>query len=127
MRRLKLKQCSKLINMTIISRDNAEHYRWGDNCDGWHLVKTSQLSVIQERVPSGASEVRHYHEQSEQFFYVLSGVATFGIDGVEYSLTANQGIHVPAGVPHQLKNDSAEDLAFIVTSTPPSHGDRVLA
>lgn len=113
--------------MTIISLDNAEHYQWGNNCDGWHLVKTSQLSVIQERVPSGASEVRHYHEKSEQFFYVLSGIATLEIDGIEYSLTANQGIHVSAGVPHQLKNDSPKDLFFIVTSTPPSHGDRVLA
>jgi hypothetical protein len=24
----------------LVSRENAEHYRWGDDCDGWHLVKS---------------------------------------------------------------------------------------
>jgi len=38
--------------MTVISTDNAEHYIWGDGCDGWHLVKTSTLSVIKERIMS---------------------------------------------------------------------------
>lgn len=109
----------------MISKDNAEHYIWGDNCDGWHLVKSTQLSVIQERVPASCSEVKHYHHNSEQFFFVLSGVATLEAAGQTHKLEAQQGMHVPAGVAHQLKNDSDEPIEFIVTSTPPSHGDRV--
>jgi hypothetical protein len=23
----------------LVSREIAEHYRWGNDCDGWHLVK----------------------------------------------------------------------------------------
>ena len=111
----------------MISTGNAPHYKWGDNCDGWHLVKTDNLSVIQERVPSGASEVRHFHNQAEQFFFVLSGLATIEVDGVVHQLKPQQGIHVAAGVPHQLSNQQQEDLVFVVTSTPPSHGDRVEA
>jgi hypothetical protein len=34
-----------------ISKQNAEHYIWGDNCDGWHLVNNKDLSVIHERMP----------------------------------------------------------------------------
>jgi hypothetical protein len=34
-----------------ISKHNAEHYIWGDNCDGWRLVKIPDLSVIHERMP----------------------------------------------------------------------------
>ncbi|MGA8345596.1 MAG: hypothetical protein WB781_26940, partial [Candidatus Sulfotelmatobacter sp.] len=41
-----------------VSRENAEHYRWGVDCDGWHLVKDAQLSVIEEFMPPGAAEVR---------------------------------------------------------------------
>ena len=26
----------------IIDIDNAEHYNWGDNCDGWHLLKNDK-------------------------------------------------------------------------------------
>jgi len=111
--------------MAIISTDNAEHYIWEEKCHGWHLAKTERLSVIQECVPMGCSEVRHYHRNAEQFFYILSGFASLELDGTEYILKAGQGLHVPAGLTHRLSNDSKQDLVFIVTSTPPSHGDRV--
>ena len=39
-----------------ISRENAEHYRWGVDCDGWHLVRDKNLSVIEEFMPPGAAE-----------------------------------------------------------------------
>ncbi|AUJ35299.1 cupin domain-containing protein [Vibrio vulnificus] len=111
--------------MTVISRENGEHYVWGEKCDGWHLVKSQSLSVIQEKVPSGRSEVRHLHEKSEQFFFVLSGCATLEVDGEVHQIHPNQGFHVPCNTPHKLSNLGQEDLHFIVTSTPPSHGDRV--
>lgn len=111
--------------MKKVSIKNAEHYIWGEQCDGWHLVKSPILSVIQERVPRGCSEVRHSHEKSEQFFYVLSGIATLEVSGKIHTLSPNQGLHVPAGKPHQLRNEHQDDLVFIVTSTPPSHGDRI--
>ena len=57
----------------VVSKNYAEHYKWGNNCDGWHLLKTGELSIIQEEVPPGESEVKHYHNKSKQFFYVLEG------------------------------------------------------
>jgi len=30
----------------MISKETAEHYAWGQNCDGWHLVDSVELSVI---------------------------------------------------------------------------------
>ncbi len=112
-------------SLAITSIKSAEHYIWGNRCDGWHLVKSENLSVIQERVPSGASECRHYHKKSEQFFYILSGVATMELYDETFILEANQGIHIPSGAIHQLSNQHETDLVFIVTSTPPSHGDRI--
>jgi hypothetical protein len=50
-----------------ISKLTAEHYVWGEECDGWHLVQNSNLSVIHERMPSNTSEVKHYHEKSLHF------------------------------------------------------------
>ena len=35
----------------VVSIDNAEHYVWGDVCDGWRLLQREDMSVIQERVP----------------------------------------------------------------------------
>ncbi len=107
------------------SENNSEHYVWGGDCDGWHLLKSDSLSVIKERVPAGRFEIRHLHEKAEQFFYILNGTATLEVDGIENIVNAGEGLHIPAGVPHQLKNETNDDVVFIVTSTPPSHGDRV--
>lgn len=109
----------------MISKENAEHYQWADGCDGWHLVKTKNLSVIHEEVSPGRSELMHSHGKSEQFFFVLDGIATFIVDGESVELKAQEGLHIKPGIPHKLQNTHSEILSFIVISTPPSHGDRV--
>ena len=43
------------------STANGEHCTWGQRCDGWHLVRSDALSVIQERMPPAAAEVRRGH------------------------------------------------------------------
>jgi len=70
----------------------------GNACDGWHLVREPDLGVIEERMPPGTAEVRHYHQRSRQFFYILSGEAVMEVDGSVVSLTAGQGLHIPPGV-----------------------------
>jgi len=108
-----------------ISRDNAPHYVWGDNCDGWHLLQESNLSVIEERMPPGASEVCHFHKNAQQFFLILSGQAMMEINGEQIILLAGQGVAIPLGTRHQFRNHSDEPVRFLVISQPPSHGDRV--
>jgi quercetin dioxygenase-like cupin family protein len=108
-----------------ISRSTADHYVWGGTSDGWHLVRAAALSVIEERMPPGASEVRHHHAHSRQFFYVLSGTLTMEVEGTRHRLHARTGLELPPGTAHQAINDSDADVEFIVVSTPPSHGDRI--
>jgi mannose-6-phosphate isomerase-like protein (cupin superfamily) len=109
----------------VIDTTNAKHYIWGEVCDGWHLLESDELSIIQEKVPAGKSEKRHYHNFSKQFFYILKGVATIEINGIFHELTSGQGIEIPPKTPHQFINQSDKDVDFIVVSTPKSHGDRV--
>ena len=111
----------------MISKSTAEHYIWGAACEGWHLVKQARLSVIQERMPPGTAEVRHAHQYARQFFFVLSGTATFEIAGARERLEPQQGMEVRPGAPHQIFNETDSDLEFIVISQPSSHGDRVPA
>lgn len=111
----------------MISAATAEHYTWGSVCDGWHLVKGDALSVIQERMPPGASEQRHYHERARQFFFVLRGVATMELDGKLVTLREREGVEVAPGVPHTMMNRSAADVEFLVVSVPRAHGDRIVA
>lgn len=113
--------------MNSIRRETAEHYIWGEVCDGWHLVRSSGLSVIEERMPPGAAEQRHFHERARQFFYVLQGELTMELEGAEHRLSAGSGLEIAPGQKHQALNRSAENVRFMVISQPPSHGDRLPA
>ncbi|HEY8930609.1 MAG TPA: cupin domain-containing protein [Mucilaginibacter sp.] len=109
----------------ITSTQNAEHYTWGQACDGWHLLKSDSLSVIQERMPPGTGEQLHYHHAAQQVFYILSGMATFEVEGAEQLVGANQSIHIKPGTRHRIFNNGDTDLHFLVISEPKAHGDRV--
>ncbi|MDE2280899.1 MAG: cupin domain-containing protein [Xanthomonadaceae bacterium] len=111
--------------MAVISTDNAGHYRWGQGCDGWHLLAGDDLSVIEERMPPGAVEQRHRHARARQFFYVLDGEAVLELEGVRHGLRCGEGLHVPPGAAHQMRNEGGVDVRFLVVSAPKSHGDRI--
>ena len=36
--------------MPVVSAENSEHYTWGERCSGWHLLKSSTISVIEDAV-----------------------------------------------------------------------------
>jgi len=108
-----------------ISHASAEHYVWGEVCDGWHLVRSETLAVIEERMPPGTAERRHFHERAQQFFYVLTGELTFEVDGEETVLEAGSGLRILPGRPHRVFNRGEQDVRFLVVSQPPSHGDRI--
>jgi mannose-6-phosphate isomerase-like protein (cupin superfamily) len=102
----------------------AEHYVWGEGCDGWHLVRGESLSVIEERMPAGAREKRHFHRRARQFFYVLGGELTLEVEGRRHAIGAGQGVEIAQGERHQAMNSSGEDVRFLVISAPPAQGDR---
>ncbi len=106
------------------SKAQGQHYQWGDGCEGWHLVRAQNLSVIEERMPPGTCEQRHWHARARQFFYVLAGTLTLEVEGVTHSLTARTGMELPQGTAHQAINETTSDVEFLVISEPPSHGDR---
>lgn len=108
----------------IKSTQNAEHYTWGNHCDGWHLLQTDSLSVIQEQMPPGTSEQLHLHHKAQQVFFILSGTATFELDGVEVQLKPMESLHVPEGTRHFIANKGEGALVFLVISEPKAHGDR---
>jgi mannose-6-phosphate isomerase-like protein (cupin superfamily) len=116
------------VTTRIINTKTADHYKWGGDlgtdCDGWHLLKTPALSVIEELMPPGTSERRHYHHHARQFFYVLDGILTLEIEGQDFVLQAGEGIEVSPGQPHQAFNRSGGSVRMLVTSQPPGHGDR---
>nr|HML29566.1 cupin domain-containing protein [Hyphomicrobium sp.] len=108
----------------VISKESAEHYTWGDACEGWILSPSDDMTVIQERMPPHTAEKRHLHNRSRQFFFVLCGELTMELDGEIHQLDEMSGIEVPPCAKHQVRNDTAEDVHFLVISSPTTRGDR---
>jgi mannose-6-phosphate isomerase-like protein (cupin superfamily) len=111
---------------TKISKRTATHYKWGVGNDGWRLVNGPTLSIIHERMPSGGSEEKHYHEIARQFFFVLEGQAEIEIEGETVVLGLHEGIEVAPMLRHRIFNRSDGDVEFIVCSQPSTDDDRLL-
>lgn len=110
--------------LRVIRTDDAEHYAWGDACDGWRLLERPDLSVKRERVPPGCGETPHRHSQARQFFFVLAGEATLELEGRLLAFGPGEGVHVPPGLPHRFVNRSRADVEFLVVSAPTTADDR---
>jgi N-acetylglutamate synthase-like GNAT family acetyltransferase len=67
----------------------------------------------------------HYHEKAQQVFYVLSGTATFEVNGKFQTVLANESIHINTKLLHRISNHHNEDLQFVLISQPKAQGDRI--
>ncbi|WP_371328509.1 cupin domain-containing protein [Pantoea sp. 1.19] len=78
----------------MTSNTHAEHSSWGNEGDGWHLVKRQDMSIIHENKSAGREETRHLHHLSRQFFFVLSGELKMDVADKTHRLTAHRRIEI---------------------------------
>ncbi|MBO9692298.1 cupin domain-containing protein [Chryseobacterium sp.] len=109
----------------IHSKENSQHYIWGDQCDSWILKNTQNLSVKQEKMPAGTSEKLHFHKVAEQFFYILKGYAVLYVNEEKFIVQQGESIFVSPESKHFISNESAEEVEFLVISSPPADHDRI--
>ncbi|CZL18889.1 TPA: GNAT family N-acetyltransferase [Legionella pneumophila] len=121
-----LSQKPKLpVREEVVSINNAPYFKWGQGSDGWWLKNDGQFSVIYETMPAGSCEVKHYHQETEQFFYCLQGQLVIEFENDEQVLQEQEGINIKAGAIHKVKNSSGNLVSFLVISSPNLIGDRV--
>jgi len=75
-------------------------------------------------MPAQTAEGLHYHQMSQQFFFILAGIATFEVENESITVYAGQGFYIEAGKKHRIINNTAEDLEFILSSQPSTNNDR---
>lgn len=74
-------------------------------------------SLAEARVPAGNSTQRHYHKDSEEFYYILSGKGSMEIDGEMREVGPEDAILIPPGAWHTIT--ASEDLVFLCCCAPP--------
>lgn len=107
----------------IKNPQTVEHYKWGHS-DGWRLLDRHDLSVIQERMPPGAAEVKHLHRRARQLFYVLEGQIEMELMSEVVTLRRGDAIEIEPQQPHRVRNTSDADATLLVISAPSTAGDR---
>lgn len=85
-----------------------------------------QQSLAEALLPVGGVTERHYHSQSEEFYFILEGEGSMEIDGEQRDVGPGDGILIPPGSWHQITARS--ELRFLCCCAPPySHEDTFLA
>jgi mannose-6-phosphate isomerase-like protein (cupin superfamily) len=72
----------------------------------------SNQSLAEATLPAGGSTQRHWHRDSEEFYFLLEGRGVMEIDG-----GTGDAILIPAGAWHQIT--ATEPLRFLCCCAPP--------
>ena len=86
----------------FLRRDPADVEPWAETC--------GQIRPLIEEADGAAAEVHHveiqdaklhYHEQTDEFYYVIDGTGTMVLDDEEIELHPGVVVYVPRGVRHK--------------------------
>ena len=84
-----------------------------------------QQSLAEASVPAGVTTQRHYHRESEEFYFILSGAGKMEINGEARTVGEGDAIVIPPGAWHCIA--AASELRFLCCCSPPySHNDTFL-
>ena len=68
--------------------------------------------------PGSSGPGEHSHDANDDVFYVLSGTATFVLDGKDVDAGPGSFVRVPPGVMHDYRNDSDEPVRLLNVYVP---------
>ncbi|WP_321479494.1 cupin domain-containing protein [uncultured Bacteroides sp.] len=107
-----------------ITKEEASHYFWGNQCESRVLLGKEELSVKLESMPAATREENHYHIKAQQFFFMLKGEAVFHFETASVTVSEKEGISIDPRTHHYIANESTEEIEFPVISQPETQNDR---
>lgn len=118
-------------DMEIRNRETQEPFTTKDGSTIISLLDSANApvknqSLAEARLPAGCSTQRHYHKESEEFYYVLRGSGRMEIDGEVEMVGPGDAVLIPAGAWHEIRAE--EELVFLCCCAPPyRHEDTFFA
>ena len=106
----------------FLRRDPAEVTPWAETC--------GQIRCLVEQKDGAAAEVHHveiadarlhYHERTDEFYYVIDGRGTLTLDDEEVELHPGVVVYIPRGVRHKARGN----LTILTVCIPPGVLDDV--
>ena len=119
--------------MEIRSYDRTEPFTTADGSTirellGSVTAPVRNQSLAEATLRPGQATERHYHRESEEFYYVLEGSGEIEIDGERAGVGAGDAILIPPGAWHQIRCAAQAELRFLCCCAPPyRHEDTFFA
>lgn len=118
--------------MEVVNRDQSAPFITTDRSeirsilDRTNSTATNQ-SLAEATVPPGTETEAHYHPRSEEIYYVLRGQGLMILEGERREVGPGDGILIPPGARHRIRNIAQDPLVFLCCCSPPySHQDTLL-
>lgn len=84
-------------------------------------------SLAEATVPPGSITTAHFHPETEEIYYILSGSGLMTIEGEVRVVVPGDAIAIPPGKTHYIENRGSEPLRFLCCCAPGyEHTDTVL-
>ncbi len=85
-------------------------------------------SLAEATLAEGGSTERHYHQISEEFYFILEGEGVMELDGMSECVKRGDAILIPRGSWHSIAASPSSTLRFLCCCAPPySHEDTYFA
>ena len=81
------------------------------------------FSAIVAEVKPGEGPPPHLHRDREEYFFVLEGTYSLGVNGTESTIGPGTLVFVPRGTVHTFKNTSASMGKLLEWTIPGDNGD----
>jgi len=110
--------------MHVRARAEAEPFVTADGSLIRELLRAEEQSLAEATLAPGQATERHRHAASEELYYLVEGSGEMEVDGERQRVRPGDGILIPPGAWHQIRNDGPGDLRFLCCCAPPySHDD----
>ena len=77
-----------------------------------------QQSLAEARLAPGRATTPHYHEVTEEIYYILNGQAEMTLGEETRAVGPGDAIAIPPGQRHTIRNTGNEELIFLCTCAP---------
>ncbi len=118
--------------MDVIQRDSTQPFTTKDGSTIRELLASRnssncKQSLAEATVPPGVRTASHYHPQTEEIYYILSGTGLMYLAGETRSVSAGDAIAIPPGKVHWIENFDKVDLIFLCCCAPGyEHTDTII-
>jgi mannose-6-phosphate isomerase-like protein (cupin superfamily) len=108
----------------IVNRNASEPFITKDGSEIRSILDRTNSSAVNQSLaeatlPPGAATEAHRHPRTEEIYYILRGAGRMTVGAKEREVGPGDGILIPPGTRHTIRNIGAEPLVFLCCCAPP--------